>query len=389
MRTLITILLTAVLFVSCSKKEQSNFDNVLESNDLEALRQKKAELDIQQQEVAAQIEQLNEKISELDTSKKVPLITVLTAENQEFKHYLELQGDVQTKQNVLVYPEMPGTLQRIYVKEGDKVYKGQTLARIDDGGLQQQLAQLQASAALAKTTYERQKRLWEQKIGSEIQYLQTKTSYETQKNAVAQLRKQLAKSRVVAPFTGIVDDVIKEQGVVVAPGMGSEIFRIVNLKNMYIETDVPETYITNIKKGVDVEVNFPILGKTVNTKVRQAGNFINPANRTFKILIDVPNQDQSIKPNLTSKLKVNDYTNKEAIIIPQSIISENAKGEQYVYLVTDLKDSIGIAKQVIIKTGKAQGDYIEVLEGINSGDKIVEEGARNVKDSQEVKIIEY
>lgn len=386
MRTLTTILLVAVLFVSCSKKESSSVEDVIASNNLETIRKKRAELDTKQQEIKTQIEQLNKKISELDTNEKIPLITTLTPKNQLFKHYLELQGNVKTKQNVLVYPEVPGILEEIFVREGDKVTKGQVIAKIDDGGVAQQLAQLEASSQLAKTTYERQKRLWDQKIGSEIQYLQTKTTYETQKNAVEQMKKQLAKSEVIAPFNGVIDDVIKEEGTVVAPGMGSEIFRVVNLEHMYIETDVPESYVPYVKKGVDVEVDFPILGKQINTKVKQAGNFIDPSNRTFKIQIDIPNKDKSIKPNLTSRLKINDYTNKEAILIPQSIISENANGDQYVYKVVNIKGKIGVAKQSIVKTGKTEGDYIEVLSGVSKGDILIEEGARSVKNGQKVEI---
>ena len=387
MRKIYSIVLLTALLASCGGNKGQSIQDVIATNDLAQIRTKKAELDTKQQELAAEIKQLNDKISELDTNKKIPLITVFSAKTEDFVHYLELQGDVQTKQNVLVYPEMAGQLVSIYVKEGQRVVKGQALAKIDDGGLGNQVAQVEAQAALAKTTYERQKRLWEQKIGSEIQYLQAKTSYEAQKNAVDQLKRQLGKSVIKAPFTGVIDDVIKEQGTVVAPGMGSEVFRIVNLGDMYIETDVPESYITSIKKGKSVEVEFPILGKSLHSKIRQAGNFINPANRTFKVEIGVPNKDRSIKPNLTAKLKINDYTNPKAILIPQSIISENAKGEQYIYLVKDVKDQKGTAKQAIITTGKTQGDVIEVLTGVENGAQIVEEGARSVKDGQEVKIL--
>lgn len=386
MRTLKAILIIFILFVSCSKKEAPSFEDLLESDNLTEIRKKRTELDTKQLQIAAQIEQLNKKISELDTTEKISLITSLSAKNEFFKHYLELQGDVKTKQNVLIYPEMPGILEQVFVKEGDKVTKGQLLAKIDDGGLAQQLAQMEASSQLAKTTFERQKRLWEQKIGSEIQYLQTKTNYETQKNAVDQMKRQLEKSSIVAPFDGVIDDVIKEQGTVVAPGPGSEIFRIVNLENMYIETEVPESYLPNVKKGADVDVYFPILNQHISTKIKQSGNFIDPANRTYKIQIDIPNKNNTVKPNLTSKLKINDYTNSEAILIPQSIISENAKGEQYVYLIKDLNDKIGKAHQTIIKTGKTQGDIIEVLEGISVGDLIINDGARSIKNGQKIKI---
>ena len=281
---------------------------------------------------------------------------------------------------------MAGTLERVYVKKGQRVYKGQTLARIDDGGMAQQVAQLAATTALAKTTFERQKRLWDQKIGSEIQFLQAKTNYESQKNSLAQLKRQLGKSTIRAPFSGVIDDVIKDQGVVVAPGPGSEVFRIVNLNNMYIEADVPESYLSSVNKGKSVTIEFPVLGKTLNTEVKETGNFINPSNRTFKVEIEVPNKDKTIKPNLTAKLKINDYTNTEALLIPQSIISENADGEQYVYVIKNIKNNKGIATQTVVKTGKTQGDVIEILSGITVGEQLIEAGARSVKDGQEVKI---
>ena len=385
MRKIFILTIASAFLISCGSKEQS-VEAVLSSNDLTKIRAKKDELSTKSQDIANQIKQLDDAIAKLDTNKKIPLITTIQANSKEFVHFLELQGSVQTKKNVLVYPEVPGQLVSVLVKEGQKVAKGQALARIDDGGLSNQLAQLEANEALAKTTFERQKRLWDQRIGSEIQYLQAKTKYEAQKNAVTNLRKSIGKYTIRAPFTGIVDDVIKEQGTVVSPGPGAEVFRVVNLGDMYIETDVPETYISSVVKGKEVEIDFPILGTQVHSKVRQAGNFINPANRTFKVEIGVPNKDRAIKPNLTAKLKINDYTNPTAILIPQSIISENSKGQQYVYVVETSNDK-SIAKQVIIETGKTQGDVVEVTKGLTSGMEIVEEGARSVKDKQEVKIL--
>ncbi|PQJ75475.1 efflux RND transporter periplasmic adaptor subunit [Polaribacter gangjinensis] len=386
MKTIYLLLLTTFILVSCGEKKQPTLDEVIATQDLTKIRAKKTELDKQSQEIAEKIKLLIAEIDKLDTLKRVPLVTALEAKHEVFNHYLELQGDVKTKQNVLIYPEIPGTLEKVYVTRGQNVSKGQVLATIDDGGMAQQVAQLEATTSLAKTTFERQKRLWEQKIGSEIQFLQAKTSYESQKNSLDQFKKQLSKATIRAPFSGVIDDVIKEQGTVVAPGMGSEIFRIVNLDNMYIETAVPETYISNITKGKEVQVSFPVLRKDIATKVRETGNFINPANRTFMIEIQVPNSDKNIKPNLTAKLKINDYTNLKAILIPQSIISENAEGQQYVYIITDLNGNKGIAKQTVVKTGKTQGDIIEILEGISEGDMLIQAGARSVKNGQEVKI---
>jgi RND family efflux transporter MFP subunit len=201
------------------------------------------------------------------------------------------------------------------------------------------------------------------------------------------MQSQLEKTMVRAPFKGVIDDVITDQGSVVAPGQ-SQLMRIVNLDNMYIETNVPESYIANVTKNKNVQVEFPVLGKTMDAKIRQAGNFINPSNRTFKVEVAVPNKDRDIKPNLTAKLRINDYTNVNAILIPQSIISENENGQQYIYVIKDKNDKDeAIAERVIIETGKTQEDVIEVLAGIQDGTEIIEEGARSVKNGQAVKVI--
>jgi len=332
--------------------------------------------------------QLDSAIALLDISERLPLVTTITAQSQNFVHFLELQGAVKTKQNVLIYPEMPGTLQRVYVTEGQHVNKGQILATIDDGGIGSQLEQSKTQAELAKTTYERQKRLWEQKIGSEIQYLQAKTNYEASENMVKQIQSQLGKSTIRAPFSGIIDDVIKEQGTVVSPGSGSEVFRIVNLSNMYIEVDVPETYLEQITKGKEAIVYFPVLGDSVITKIRETGNFINPSNRSFTIEIPVPNKKGNIKPNLTARVRLNDYSKQDAILIPQSIISENADGEQYAYVSSEPNDeNEAVVTRSIITTGKTQNGYVEVLSGISDGNHVVKEGARTVKNGQKVKIL--
>ncbi len=386
MKKIFAILTLALVVVSCGGEKTTSVEDLIASNDLAQIRAKKAELDAKQQEISNQLSMLQDKISELDPQMKIPLVTTFNAKEEKFEHFVELQGNVSTKQNIVIFPEYSGVLTRVYVKEGQRVSKGQSLAKIDDGGLSQQLAQMQIQADLAKTTFERQKRLWDQKIGSEIQYLQAKSNFEAQQKAVSQMQQQIGKTIVRAPFSGTIDDVITEQGSVVAPGQ-SQLFRIVNLQDMYVETDVPESYIKDVVPGKNVEIFFPVLGKTMMAEVRQAGNFINPANRTFKVEVGVSNKDKTIKPNLTAKLKINDYTSDEAILIPQSIISENADGEQYVYTVIEKSENSAKAKRVIIETGKTSGDYIEILSGLENGSEIIDEGARSVKDGQAVKIL--
>lgn len=387
MKNILTILTIMLLFASCGDDKKNTVENALESNNLETIRKKRAELVDQQQVLHDKIKILDEKISELDTTKNVPLITSFKAKPEEFNHILELQGNVTTKNLMVLTPEYNGILTNVYVKEGQRVSKGQTLGKIDDGGLSQQLAQQQIQSDLAKTTFERQKRLWDQKIGSEIQFLQAKSTYEGQSEAVNQIKQQIAKTVIKAPFSGTIDNIITEQGSVVAAGQ-TELMQIVNLDNMYIEAEVPERYVNAITKGKAVEVNFPVLGKTITTKVRQTSNVINPSNRTFKAEVAIPNKDKTIKPNLTARLKINDYTNDNALLIPQSIISENAEGEQYVYVVKDKNDkNQGTATRVVIKTGRTQGDQIEVLKGIENNAELIQEGARSVKDGQTVEVL--
>jgi RND family efflux transporter MFP subunit len=386
MKKVIVLLIATISLFSCSGGDQS-VSGIIEKRNLEEIRAKKTEITLQQNLIEAQLKSLDSAIAILGNDEKLPLVNTLTAKKEIFNHYLELQGDVSTKQNVLIYPEMAGTLQKVYVNEGDRVSKGQLLATIDDGGMSSQLSQLKSQATLAKTTFERQERLWKQNIGSEIQYLQAKTNYESSENMVSQAQSQLGKSSIRAPFSGIIDNVIKDQGTVVAPGQGSEVFRLVNLSDMFIEVEVPETYLGRVVKGKEALVYFPVLGDSITSRVRGTGNFINPSNRSFEVEIPVPNKEGKIKPNLTAKVNINDYTNEDAILIPTSIISENAEGEQYVFVAEEPNaDKEALVKRTIITTGKTQGAKIEVLSGLEDGNHIIKEGARSVKDGQKVKI---
>jgi len=281
---------------------------------------------------------------------------------------------------------MPGTLKKVYVSEGQNVRKGQLIASIDDGGMSSQLTQLEAQLALAKTTFERQERLWNQKIGSEIQFLQTKTAYEASVQAKASLEQQLRKSKVYAPFSGKIDKVFFEEGAVVAPGAGSALFRVVNLTEMYLEVDVPEAYVATVVNGTKTKVFIPVLNRTVETSIHHTGSFINPGNRSFKAQVQLSNEKEDIKPNLTAKVQIRDYFNENAMLIPQSLLSENAEGNQFVYVIENKNNKTTVQKR-IVETGESQGDLMEVISGIAVGDRLVAEGARRVRDNQEVEIV--
>jgi RND family efflux transporter MFP subunit len=241
--------------------------------------------------------------------------------------------------------------------------------------------------ALAKTTFERQEKLWNQNIGSELQYLQAKAQYEAQRSLTQQVSQQLEKSKIVAPFDGTIDAVLAEAGMVVNAGM-SPVFRLVNLDNMYLKADVPEGYLKDVVSGKKVIINFPVLDLEVPSTIRSVGRYINPDNRTFSIEVDLPNNKTQIKPNLTAQININDYTNDQALLVPQSVISENAAGEQYVYTTSYDKDrDQSVAKKRIVVTGKTEGDFVEIIQGIQPGDTVIAEGARSVKDGQPVSIL--
>ena len=389
MKNIYYLILISLVLAACQNGPDKPIESLIADGNIEAIKSRKQSLSEQQKVLNNQIRLLDSAIIAMDKDAKILLVTTVEAKPEPFKHFLDLQGDVKTKQNVLVYPEMAGTLLKIFVVEGQAVRKGQLLARIDDGGMASGLGQLKTQAALAKTTYERQKRLWEQNIGSEIQYLQAKTNYEANENAVKQTESQLAKSEIRAPFSGIVDDVIQEEGTVVSPGSGMAVFRIVNLSNMYIEVNVPESHLEGVVPGKDVKVYFPVLRDSMYTKVRQTGNYINPTNRSFRVEIPVPNQSGNIKPNLTARVSINDYSSDSAILIPQSVISENSAGEQYIYTAVEMDDeNKARARKQIVQTGKTSGDLVEILTGIDAGDMVIEEGARNVREGQQIRIIQ-
>lgn len=386
MKKIYPILVLSLLLVACGGSENNSVSQTIASGNLEAIRSMKTNLTNQLNGIETDLAALEAAIANLDTNENLPLVTTFEVQPQVFNHYLDLQGNVKTRENVLLYPEMAGTLLTVKVKKGARVSKGQILAVIDNGGMSNQLSQLKTQAALAQTTFERQASLWEQKIGSEIQYLQSKAQAEAQANAVLQLEKVLAKAQITAPFSGVIDQVLKDPGTVVSPGNGSEVFRLINLSNMYIEVDVPEGYLGAVTKGKKAGVYFPVLQDSVNAVVRETGNYINPNNRSFSAEIAVENPNGQIKPNLNARVHINDYTNENALLIPQSVISENAAGEQYAY-VAELNNGEAIAKRHIITTGKTQGDFVEITSGISAGDLIIKEGARSVKDAQAVKIL--
>ena len=388
MKKIIHTLYIIAFAIGCSGDQSVTTSDLIRAKDLNGLKTQKEEKLKILNALKAELNQINDAISDLDPSEKLALISMFEVKPENFDHYVEIQANIKTRQNVLLYPEYTGTLKKIYVEEGQEVKKGKLLAQIDDAGLKNQLEQLQIQAALSKTTYERTQRLWDQNIGAEMQLLQAKATYESQLKSIAQLKKQLQRTRILAPFSGTIDEIVANTGANLLPGQ-TPVMRIVDLKKMYTEASVPERYLSQIKKGTTATVKIPMLDREFPTTVRQTGNFINPNNRSFRVETPLPNPDEMIKPNLSCRLKINDYSNPEALMIPLRIIKENAIGKKYIFKLTpDGKDQVYRTEQVFVKLGKKSTDKVEILEGIKAGDLLVDEGATIVENNQRVKNIQ-
>ena len=372
MKKIFLLTTLTILLASCGKEKPASETAI---GSLEQMKAKRMELQ-------AQISELDAAIAELDTVKEEGLVSVINVKDTVFTHYLEVQGNVDTKENLIIYPQFSGTLLTLNVTAGQKVSKGQVLGKIDDGGLSQQVAQLETQAALAKTTFERQKRLWDQKIGSEIQYLQAQTNMISQQKAVSQLRAQLSRTIITAPISGVVDEIIIERGQVVAPGQG--ILRIVNLSNMYVSTSVPESYIGKLKVGTPVDVALSSLGKTYTGKIRQIANNINPTNRSFNIEVSVPNKENMLRPNQVAKLRIVDYANQKAVVVPTNVVQEDGEGNKFVYVVSNSNGKTGVAKKVIVEPGNSSDNKTEILSGLAVDDIVVTEGANTISDGMKL-----
>jgi membrane fusion protein (multidrug efflux system) len=378
MKKILILTTLSIVLIACNSSEKNkSVDDIIASKDVQAITAKKAELQ-------TQLSQIDEALATLDVNKEVvALVTAIKLKDTTFNHYLEVQGSINTNENVLIQPEFPGNLVELNVKAGQKVSKGQVLGRTDDGGMSQQLASAENQYALAKTTFERQKNLWSQKIGSEIQYLQAQTQMISAQKGVAQIKAQIAKTVIRAPFSGTIDEVFVEKGEVVAASPQG-LMRIVNLGNMYVSTSIPETYIGKLKVGTEVDVYLSSLGKTYKGKVRQIGNFINPNNRSFGIEVSVPNPQNLLRPNQVAKLKVIDYVSENAVVVPTNVIQQDSKKNSFVYTVINSNGKTGIAKKAIVKTGQSSDNVTEILSGLDSDAIIVTEGMNTISDGMKL-----
>lgn len=374
MNKIALLIIVAALAISCGKEAKKS--------SLEELNAQKTILTIKIDSLNTALKSVEEKISKLDLDKNLQTVTVIPVKNDIFKHFLEIQGVAKANKNIEISPEMGGTVTAILVKEGQKVQSGQLLIQLDDASVRNSINELNTQLSLAKTTFERQERLWNQKIGSEMQYLQAKAQKESLENNLSSLRTQARKMRITAPFSGVVDEIFPRLGELTSPQM--PVVRLLNLDNIYVEADVTETYLPIVKEGTATVVHFTSINKEINSKISQVGNFINPANRSFKIRINIDNKDQSIKPNLLADIKIVDFETK-GIIIPSTLVQQDQNGNNYVFTVVTENNEQKVAKNIITITNEYNNEVF-VSTGLKENDTLVNAGARFVKDGDQVKI---
>ena len=388
MKKIIYPLSLILLFITCSQQSTESSDkSLVEDNDLAELITKRTYYTKQINDLSLELENINSAIDALGGTEKRQLITAFKSKKQPFEHQLEVQANIKTRQNVLIYPEFAGRLIKLKVEEGQKVKKGALLAIIEDAGLKDQLDQIKLQLDLTKTTFERTKRLWDQKIGSEMMYLEAQTRYKAARKQVSQIKQQLAKTKIYAPFSGVIDEIPARLGSNLIPGV-TPVLRIVNLNSMFAESDVPENYLPNISKGSKATVTIPALNLVQKTQVHQTGNFISATNRTFRVEARLENPEGIIKPNLNARLSIIDYYNPEAIMIPLRVIRENANGQPYVFILSNPeKDNGYTTEKRMIVLGKSKEEMIEILEGVTIDELIADEGVSLLVSNQKVKRI--
>ena len=381
------ISILTLIIISCNSSGSSSITSLIDNGDLDGLKKRKKEYVDTMNTMQVELNEINDGIAFLDENEKLTLVSNYEIKEKVFNSYMEAQANLKTRKNVLILPEFQGTLEQIFVNEGQNVKKGKLLAEINDSGLKEQLEQLTIQANFAKENFERTERLWNNNIGSEIQFLKSKTDFESSQKMVEQMKDRLAKTKIYAPFDGEVDEIISNQGSNLIPGV-SQILRLVNLDKIYAEASVSEKYISFIEEGTEAIVQVPLLGKEIKSQIIQTGNFINPSNRTFRVEVPVENIDNRIKQNLDAKIKINIYSKKDAVVIPLRIVRENASGRNFVYVMNqDVKEGVYVTAKTFISLGNKNNTDVEVTEGLKIGDMIVLEGASIVEDSQRVKLI--
>jgi len=342
---------------------------------------KKAELaDLKKQEadISAKISKLQAELGSQD-SVKLTDVAVMEVKSVPFTNYINLQGSIDAKDNVQANPQAQGVITAINVKVGDHVTAGETLVQLDNSVLKQNIAQAETQVNLMKTLFDRQKNLWDQKIGTEVQFLQAQTNLQSAQKQVASLRQQADLYRIISPINGVVDQMDLKLGQAAAPGSTS--IRIVNTESLKVKANVPESYAASIHQGDLVKVVVPDANDSVTAKVTFAAKVIDASSRSFAIEVQL-GASKTIKPNMTAVLKIADYSSKNALVIPVNAIQKSEKGD-FVFV-----NDNGTAKKKNITEGASYGGKTEIKSGLAIGDQLITDGSTEVEDGDKVKVLQ-
>lgn len=351
----------------------------------------KDEIKKQITEYKNQVDELNNKIADLEkqlnndpanNSNKIP-ISVKEMKYEPFSHYFEVNGTVEAINAAFISPEINGQVLNIFVQEGERVKKGQPLLKLNSSITESSIKEIETGLELANTVYERQKRLYDKNIGSEIDYLTAKNNKEALESKLKTLHAQQDMALVKSPVNGIVDDIFIKEGEMAMPGM--QAMQVVNLDNLYVDADVSEAYLTKVKKGDMVLLEFPSYPDIkMKVPVHRIGNVVKTANRTFTVQLKIKNKNEVIKPNVLAIIKINDFSSESSLLVPSLIIKQDLKGS-YVYIVRKHSKNITAMKRYV-KTGISYGDETIITEGLHEGDKVIVNGYNQVSDGAEVEI---
>ena len=374
----ISILLIILLATACGKKDITEIQQKQEQ-----LTQKEKDLVTLKKEIL----DLKREIQSLDTNARDNAIAVMAIEIKKgvFKNPFEVQGIVKSDRNVLVSPEVPAKIVRLHIKEGLKVSKGQVIATLDGSTANAQINELEGSMELAKLNFEKQERLWNKNIGSEMQYLQAKNQYEQLQNAIQTAQTQLGKYSLRSPISGTVDEVMANEGEFVGSMTGGPVARIVNLSEIKIVASASETYLGKLKVGQEVSLSFPSIQLNTTEKVSAISNVINPNNRTFSFYVKPTKYIKMMKPNLLAMITAHDYEANDAISVPTKLI--RVANEQHFIYTIKTNGNKRIVQKSIIQIDKQFPNKTIIKSGLAPGDMVITEGVNSVIVGDEVKII--
>jgi len=369
MKTRLLVVAALSVLMACGGNKQSK---------LEALKK-------QQDQIAEKIEKLEKEIAaesdSVATGDIGTYVSVQDVQLQPFNHYIEVQGKLDGDANIAVYPESMGVLIEVNAHAGQHVKAGQVLASLNDATYQEQLKSLQTTYDLALETFRKQENLWKQQIGSEMQYLQSKSNKESLESQIAGIKKQIDMTRITSPITGTIEESMVKVGQAVSPSMPA--FRVVNFSSLKVSADVAEAYASKVNVGDQVIVYFPDIDQEIAAKVSFCSKYINPTNRTFSVEAMFKGDTKNLKANMVSVLKINDYHAPKAVILPINMIQSDNRG-QFVLLAEQENNAYKARKQAV-ETGQIYNGITEIVSGLEPGQKVIASGYLSLNEGEAIR----